>query len=66
VDEFVVMVEHAQKIHQDGKTDDTPTCKRKREEEEADSDHSPTFKREMERVDENMCRAPSCSAPLGI
>jgi hypothetical protein len=29
-----------------------------REEEEADSDHSPTFKREMERVDENMRRAP--------
>jgi hypothetical protein len=58
VDEFVAMVEHARKIHREGKTDDTPTRKRKREEEEADSDHSPTFKHEMERVDENMRRAP--------
>jgi hypothetical protein len=58
VDEFVAMVEHAQKIHQEGETDDTPTHKRKREEEEADSDHSPTFKREMERVDEDMRRVP--------
>jgi hypothetical protein len=58
VDEFVAMVEHARKIHWKGETDDTPTHKRKREEEEADSDHSPTFKREMERVDENMRRAP--------
>jgi hypothetical protein len=58
VDEFVAMVEHARKIHQEGETNDTPTRKRKREEEEADLDHSPTFKREMERVDENMCRAP--------
>jgi hypothetical protein len=55
VDEFVAMVEHAQKIHREGETDDTPTRKRKREEEEADLDH---FKREMERVDENMRRAP--------
>jgi hypothetical protein len=52
VDEFVAMVEHTRKIHREGETDDTPTRKRKREEEEADSDHSPTFKREMERVDE--------------
>jgi hypothetical protein len=52
------MVEHARKIHREGETDDTPTRKRKREEEEADSDHSPTFKCEMERVDENMHRAP--------
>jgi hypothetical protein len=52
------MVEHARKIHREGETDDTPTRKRKREEEEADSDHSPTFKREMECVDENMRRAP--------
>jgi hypothetical protein len=58
VDEFVAMVEHARKIHREGETDDIPTCKRKREEEEADSDHSPTFKHEMERVDENMHRAP--------
>jgi hypothetical protein len=58
VDEFVAMVEHAQKIHREGEADDTPTHKRKREEEEADSDHSPTFKCEMERVDENMRRAP--------
>jgi hypothetical protein len=58
VDEFVAMVEHARKIHREGETDDTPTRKRKREEEEMDSDHSPTFKREMERVDENMRRAP--------
>jgi hypothetical protein len=58
VDEFVAMVEHVQKIHREGETDDTPTRKRKREEEEADSDHSPTFKREMECVDENMRRAP--------
>jgi hypothetical protein len=58
VDEFVAMVEHARKIHREGETDDTPTRKRKREEEEADSDHSLTFKREMERVDENMRRAP--------
>jgi hypothetical protein len=58
VDEFVAMVEHARKIHREGETDDTPTRKRKREEEEADSDHSPNFKREMERMDENMHRAP--------
>jgi hypothetical protein len=58
VDEFVAMVEHARKIHREGETDDTPTRKRKREEEEADSDYSPTFKREMECVDENMRRAP--------
>jgi hypothetical protein len=58
VDEFVAMVEHARKIHREGETDDTPTRKQKREEEEADSDHSPTFKREMERMDENMRRAP--------
>jgi hypothetical protein len=58
VDEFVAMVEHARKIHWKGETDDTSTRKRKREEEEADSDHSLTFKREMERVDENMCRTP--------
>jgi hypothetical protein len=58
VDEFVAMVEHAQKIHREGEIDDTPTRKRKREEEEADSDHSPTFKGEMECVDENMRRAP--------
>jgi hypothetical protein len=58
VDEFVAMVEHARKIHWEGETDDTPIRKRKREEEETDSDHSPTFKREMERVDENMRRAP--------
>jgi hypothetical protein len=58
VDEFVAMVEHARKIHWEGETDDTSTRKRKREEEEADSDHSPTFKRKMERVDENMHRAP--------
>jgi hypothetical protein len=57
VDKFVVMVEHARKIHREGETDDTPTRKRKREEEEADSDHSLTFKPEMERVDENMRRA---------
>jgi hypothetical protein len=54
----VAMVEHARKIHWEGETDDTPTCKRKREEEEADSDHSPTFKLEMECVDENMRRTP--------
>jgi hypothetical protein len=58
VNEFVAMVEHAQKIHREGETDDTPTRKQKREEEEADSDHSPTFKREMECVNENMRRAP--------
>jgi hypothetical protein len=58
VDKFVAMVEHARKIHRERETDDTPTGKRKREEEEADSDHSPTFKREMERMDENMGRAP--------
>jgi hypothetical protein len=58
VDEFVAMVEHARKIHRERETDDTPTRKWKREEEEADSDHSPTFKDEMERVDENMHRAP--------
>jgi hypothetical protein len=57
VDEFVAMVEHARKIHQEGETDDTPTCKQKQE-EEADSDHSPTFKCEMERMDENMRRTP--------
>jgi hypothetical protein len=54
----MAMVERARKIHREGKTDDTPTRKRKREEEEADSDHSPTFKGEMERMDENMRRAP--------
>ena len=58
VDEFVAMVEHARKIHREGETDDTPTRKRKREDEEADSDHSPDFKREMQRVDENMRLAP--------
>jgi hypothetical protein len=58
VDEFVAMVEHARKIHREGETDNIPTRKRKREVEEADSDHSPTFKHEMERVDENMRRAP--------
>jgi hypothetical protein len=58
VDKFVAMVEHARKIHREGETDDTPTRKRKQEEEEADSDHSLTFKCEMERVDENMRRAP--------
>jgi hypothetical protein len=58
VDEFVAMVEHARKIHREGETDDTLTYKRKREEEEADSDHSPTFKREMKCVDDNMRRAP--------
>jgi hypothetical protein len=58
VDEFVAMVEHARKIHREGETNDTPTRKQKREEEEADSDHSPAFKREMERVDENMHRVP--------
>jgi hypothetical protein len=57
-DEFVAIVDHARKIHREGETDDTPTRKRKREEEEADSDHSPTFKCEMKRVDENMRRAP--------
>jgi hypothetical protein len=63
VDEFVATVEHARKIHREGETDDTPTRKRKREEEEADLDHSSTFKREMERVDENMRRAsPRASA----
>jgi hypothetical protein len=56
VDEFVAMVEHARKIHREGETDDTPTRKQKREEEEADSDHSPTFKREMECTNENMRR----------
>jgi hypothetical protein len=58
VEKFVAMVEHAQKIHWEGETDDTPTRKQKREEEEMDLDHLPTFKREMKRVDENMCRAP--------
>ena len=58
VDKFVAMVEHAQKIHREREIDDTPTRKWKREEEEADLDHSPTFKREMEHVDENMCRTP--------
>jgi hypothetical protein len=57
VDEFVGMVEHAQNIHREGEIDDTLTRKRKREEEETDSDHSPTFKREMKFVDENMRRA---------
>jgi hypothetical protein len=55
-DTLVAMVEHARKIHREGETDDIPTRKRKREEEEADSDHSPTFKYEMERVDEKMRR----------
>jgi hypothetical protein len=58
VDEFVVLVEHAQKIHREGETDDLPTHKQKREEEEMDSDYSPAFKREMQNLDENMCRAP--------
>jgi hypothetical protein len=58
VDEFVAMVVHARKIHWERETDNTPTCKWKREEEETDSDHSPTFKYEMKCVDENMCRAP--------
>jgi hypothetical protein len=43
VDEFVAMVEHVQKIHWEGETDDILTRKRKREEDEADSDYSPTF-----------------------
>jgi hypothetical protein len=58
VDKFVAMVEHARKIHWEGKTDDIPTLKRKREEEETDSDHSLTFKREIKRLDENMHRVP--------
>jgi hypothetical protein len=58
VDEFVAMVEHARKIHQEEEIDDTPTRKQKREEEETNSNHSLTFKREMKRVDENMRRAP--------
>jgi hypothetical protein len=58
VDKFVAMVEHARKIHREGETDDTPIRKRKREEEEADLDHSPTFKHETEHVDENMRRVP--------
>jgi hypothetical protein len=58
VDEFIAMVEHARKIHREGETDNTPTRKRKREEEEMNSDHSPTFKRKIKRVNENMRRAP--------
>jgi hypothetical protein len=58
VDEFVAMVEHARKIYQEGETNDTPTRKRKREEEKIDSDYSPAFKRKMQRVDENMRKAP--------
>jgi phosphoketolase len=58
VDEFVAMVEHARKIHRKGEIDDTPTRKLKQEEEEMDSDHSPTLKREMQCVDENMRRVP--------
>jgi hypothetical protein len=51
------MVEHAKKIQWEGETDDTPIYKRKREEEETDSDYSPAFKREMQLMDDNMCRA---------
>jgi hypothetical protein len=58
VDKFVAMVEYARKIHREGETDDTPIRKRKREEEETDLDHLPTFKREILCVDENMCKAP--------
>jgi hypothetical protein len=58
VDEFVAMIEHVQKIHREGEIDDTPTHKRKQEEEETDSDHSRTFKRVMKHLDENMRRAP--------
>jgi hypothetical protein len=43
VDEFVAMIEHAQKIHREGEIDDTPTHKWKQEEEETDSNHLPTF-----------------------
>ena len=69
----MAMVEHAREIHRERETDNTPTRKRKREEEEADSDHLPSFKREMEGVDENMYRAPPqasqnerISVPFGI
>jgi RecG-like helicase len=58
VDEFVAMVEHVRKIHREGETDDIPTRKQKREEEEADLDHLLTFKREMKLLDENMHRVP--------
>jgi hypothetical protein len=58
VDEFVAMVEHARKIYQEGETNDTPTRKQKWEEEKIDSDYSPAFKRKMQRVDENMRKAP--------
>jgi hypothetical protein len=58
VNEFVAMVEHARKIHWEGETDDTPICKQKLEEEETNSNYSPAFKREMQRVDDNMHRAP--------
>jgi hypothetical protein len=54
MDKFVAMVEHARMIHREGETDNTPTRKQKREEEETNSDHSSTFKREMKRVDDNM------------
>ena len=57
VDEFVAIVEHVWKIHREGETNDTLTYRRKQEEDEADSDYSPTFKHEIECVDENMCRA---------
>jgi hypothetical protein len=57
VDEFVAMVEHARKIHREGETYNTPIRKRKQDKEEANLDNSPTFKREMECVDENMRRA---------
>jgi hypothetical protein len=58
VDEFMAMVEHAQRIHRKRETNDTPTRKWKQEEEETDSDYLPAFKRKMQRVDENMCKAP--------
>ena len=74
MDEFVAMVEHAQKFNWEGETNNTPAYKQKQEEEEMDLDHSPTFKYEMKSVDENMHSAPprasqrstSCSAPLEI
>jgi hypothetical protein len=47
---------HERSIGKERPTTHQPASER--EEEEAHSDHSPTFKREMERVDENMCRAP--------
>ena len=58
VDKFMAMVEHAQKIHREGETNDTPTRKRKLEKEKTDFDYSPAFKHEMQCVDENMCNVP--------